>query len=267
MAPAPSKKSRVPGCLGALDAAGVETPDAAELAERVLELQAANEELAQFAHAASHDLREPLRMVISYVELLNEDYRDKLDDQARLYIDFAVDGAKRMRLLIDDVLHYSQVGSSAEERIVVDSQALAQDAVDDLRDDIDGTKGEVSIGALPSVRACPSQMKQLFHALLSNAIKFRRQDAAPRVDVSATVDGDEHVFRVTDNGIGFDMQYAERVFGAFQRLHARSEYDGAGLGLALCKKIIERHDGRIWVESMPGTGSCFLFSLPVGEIG
>ena len=236
-----------------------------EQAETALALQAAelahsNQELQQFAYVASHDLQEPLRMVTSYVQLLERRYKDQLDADANEFIDYAVDGASRMQGLINDLLAYSRVGTQAKEFEPTDCKAVLERVLADLHTTVAEGNAVVSHDALPTITADPSQLGQVFQNLISNAIKYRC-DRAPEIHISAERKDSEWLFSVRDNGIGIDPQYAERIFVIFQRLHTREEYPGTGIGLAVCKKIVERHRGRIWVESEAGKGSTFYFTI------
>jgi PAS domain S-box-containing protein len=232
-----------------------------ELAQRAEELARSNEELQRFAYVASHDLQEPLRMVASYTQLLQRRYADKLDGDANEFIEYAVDGARRMQQLIKDLLEYSRVGTRGKELQAVDVASVLDDALANLQAAILDAGADVRYGPSPVALADASQLTQVFQNLIGNAIKFRGADA-PRVDVNAVRAGSEWLFSVADNGIGVEPRYAERIFAIFQRLHTREEYSGTGIGLAICKKIIERHGGRIWVESRPGAGATFSFTLP-----
>jgi PAS domain S-box-containing protein len=226
------------------------------------ELERSNAELEHFAYVASHDLQEPLRMVASYTQLLARRYRDKLDAPALEFVEFAVDGAKRMQTLIQDLLAFSRVGTHGAPFVLVDCDDAIAKVLRDLAGLIEETGGSVTPGPLPKVWADASQLGQLFQNLIANALKFRSADP-PCVSVRADREGDHWVFSVQDNGIGIPAAHAERIFVIFQRLHTREEYPGTGIGLALCKKIVERHGGRIWVESEAGQGSVFRFTLPV----
>jgi PAS domain S-box-containing protein len=234
----------------------------------LVDLQRSNAELEQFAYVASHDLQEPLRMVASFVQLLGENYRGRLDADADEFIGYAVDGAKRMQQLILDLLEYSRVGTRGQPFEPTDATQVCQAAIQDLEVAITEAGVTVVCDPLPTVLADPTQIRQLFQNLIANAIKFHGAEP-PRMHISAreTFEVSETSkvfweFAVRDNGIGIEPQYFERIFVIFQRLHSRSEYPGTEIGLAVCKKIVERHGGRIWVESAPGRGSTFYFTLP-----
>jgi signal transduction histidine kinase len=230
------------------------------LAERSRDLARSNAELERMAYIASHDLQEPLRMVASYVQLLERRYMGKLDEDAHEFIGFAVDGAKRMQALIDDLLTISRVDTKARPMHPVDlGQALAA-ALRSLRIAIEESQAEVRAAPLPVVRGDSAQLTQVFQNLVSNAIKFCQ--TPPRVTLSARRDGRLWRIEVGDNGIGVPAEYRERIFGMFQRLHGRREYAGTGIGLAICQKIVERHGGNIWVEDGADGGSLFVFTVP-----
>jgi PAS domain S-box-containing protein len=237
----------------------------AELEALNQSLRRSNQELEQFAYVASHDLQEPLRMVSSYTQLLAQRYGDKLDEDARDFIAFAVDGALRMQRLIQDLLSYSRVTTRGHPLTPFDAHAALGQAVSDLQAAIRDSSALVTNDELPMVRGDQGQVTQVFLNLVGNAIKFRKPDMPPRVHVSAARDADRPgfwTFAVSDNGIGIDEKYFSRLFVIFQRLHGKSEYPGTGIGLALCKRIVERHGGAIWVESHPSAGTTFYFTLP-----
>jgi PAS domain S-box-containing protein len=232
-----------------------------QLTRTLAELERSNKELEQFAYVASHDLQEPLRMISSFTQLLAQRYEGQLDDKAQQYIRYAVDGALRLQTLIDDLLAYSRVGTRGQPLEPADSHAVLGEAIRNLVATIGENRAIITNDDLPMVRADAAQLVLVFQNLLSNAIKFRREEV-PRVHVSAQDHGGEWVFSVQDNGIGIEPQHAERIFVIFQRLHTREEYPGTGIGLAVCKRIVERHGGKIWFESEPGNGTKFFFSVP-----
>jgi PAS domain S-box-containing protein len=242
----------------------------AELLRRTTALERSNADLQQFAYVASHDLQEPLRMVAQFTQLLEERYSATLGETGREFVGYAVRGAIRMQKLIEDLLAFSRVGTHGRSFEPVNCNESLNRAMANLRAAMRDAAAKVSHEHLPTVAADASQMVQLFQNLVGNAIKFKGEKP-PRVQVSAARKGNEWVFSVRDNGIGFEPQHAERIFVIFQRLHGVEEYPGTGIGLALCKKIVERHGGRIWTESQPGKGATFFFSIPdaanVGERG
>ncbi|HZT61992.1 MAG TPA: ATP-binding protein [Burkholderiales bacterium] len=226
------------------------------------ELARSNSELQQFAYVASHDLQEPLRMIGSYTQLLERRYGDKLDGDARDFMGFIVDGATRMKQLIEDLLAYSRVGTRGKELRPVPAQSALDRALANLRAAIESSAAQITHDTLPDVSADDTQLVQLFQNLIGNSIKFRKKEEPMRIHVGVQDAEGEWRFSVADNGIGIEQQYFERIFMVFQRLHTRDEYPGTGIGLAICKKVIDRHRGRIWVESAPGKGSTFVFTLP-----
>jgi PAS domain S-box-containing protein len=233
----------------------------AHLLNKVEELNRSNEELGQFAYIASHDLQEPLRMVASYTQLLARRYKGRLDADADEFIAFAVDGANRMQRLIQDLLAYSRVGTKGSDLVDTSSEEALQRALVNLRGAIEESGAEITHGDMPAVLADEMQLIQLFQNLVGNAIKYQ-SPGIPRVHISAAKStGSTWLFSVKDNGLGIDPQYFEKIFGMFQRLHKRDEFAGTGIGLAICKKIAERHGSRISVESQPGQGSTFRFAL------
>nr|WP_217589842.1 PAS domain S-box protein [Burkholderia sp. GbtcB21] len=234
------------------------------LRERTDELARSNRDLEQFAYVASHDLQEPLRAVAGPLQLLQRRYQGQLDARADEYIGHAVEGATRMQALIEDLLAYSRVGRSDNPFQSMQCAAALDNALNNLAVALEEAGAEVHRGFLPTVQAIPSQLTLLFQNLVGNAVKFRRNDEPLQIRVGAEPGADGWLFRVEDNGIGIDAQYFERIFLIFQRLHTRRDYPGTGIGLALCKRIVERHGGRIWVESEPGKGATFLFTLPAG---
>ncbi len=232
-----------------------------KLRETLAEVERSNTELEHFAYVASHDLQEPLRMVSSYTQLLERRYKDRLDSDASEFIAYAVDGAKRMQRLINDLLSYSRIGTRGQPFQPASLQASLDDALANLKISIEESGAVISHDPLPTVDVDEGQMVQLFQNLLDNAIKFRG-DHAPRIHIFARHTEEEWTIAVEDNGIGIEPQYFERIFIVFQRLY-RQEYRGTGIGLALVKRIVERHGGRIWLESSPGSGSTFYFTIPV----
>ncbi|QDS98052.1 CHASE domain-containing sensor histidine kinase [Adhaeretor mobilis] len=245
----------------------------AELRIHAAELQRSNAELEQFAYVASHDLQEPLRKVTACCQVLLEDYSSKLDDKAKQWISYAVDASERMRQMIKDLLSFSKIGRDEEHSEVVDANRVCHDALSNLQYTIDETQAKVEVANLPTVQSNGTQLTLLLQNLIGNALKYRGE-ATPEVHVSASEEGEFWKFRVADNGIGIEPQYRDRIFLIFQRLHAREAYQGTGIGLAICKKIVERHSGTIWLESQSDedmqrgqeaptkSGSVFYFTLP-----
>ncbi|MDT4916289.1 MAG: hypothetical protein QOH89_989 [Pseudonocardiales bacterium] len=239
-----------------------------QLRQRTAELTRSNDDLQQFAYVASHDLSEPLRKVANFCQLLERQYGDQLDDRAKQYIDFAVDGAKRMQALIMDLLALSRVGRTTDAFVPVALDAALDRALDNLGDRITSSGARIErLTPLPTVLGDPSLLSSLFENLVSNAVKYRREDVAPEIRISAEHGGDEHLWTisVSDNGIGIDPQYAEKIFAIFQRLHLRDSYGGTGIGLAMCRKIVEFHGGQIRLEPVQSqSGAVFTFVLPEG---
>jgi signal transduction histidine kinase len=265
-----SMRGRILSELSAIQAANASLGDAntslgdanAALEQRTADLQRSNSELEQFAYVASHDLQEPLRKVASFCQLLQRRYGGQLDEKADQYIEYAVDGAKRMQLLINDLLAFSRVGRVEQQRVAVPAGDLLAQAEVNLGTAIRRARATVEAGGLPTVLAEPTLLTAVFQNLISNAIKFRGE-RAPVVSVTAERDGDFWQFAVADNGIGISPDYAERIFVIFQRLHDKATYPGTGIGLAMTRKIIEYHGGRVWLDTTATTGARFCFTLPV----
>ncbi len=232
-----------------------------ELLQRNQDLARSNTELQQFAYVASHDLQEPLRMVASFIQLLAKRYQGRLDAQADEFIAYASDGATRMQRLINDLLAYSRLETRRRPYEPTPIADMLELSLMNLRVAIAESEAVVSHDPLPTVMADQDQLTQLFQNLVGNAIKFHGPEA-PRIHVSAEASAHAWTLAVRDNGIGLESQYAQRIFVIFQRLHTAAQYPGPGIGLAICKKIVERHGGRIWVESTPGAGACFKFTMP-----
>lgn len=232
------------------------------LQEKLLELQRSNEDLQQFAYVCSHDLQEPLRVISNYTQLLAKRYTGRvLDESAHEFIEFTVDATKRMQELINDLLLYSRVQTKGQEFADTDCSLIAELAIANLKIAITESGAKLHCDPLPTVKGDSSQLLQLFQNLISNAIKFR-SEKPPEIYISAEDTGSAWQLTVRDNGLGFDKKYERRIFIIFQRLHTKEMYPGSGIGLAVCKKIVERHGGRIWVDSEPNKGSSFHFTLP-----
>ena len=233
-----------------------------KLKETLEDLARSNRELEQFAYVASHDLQEPLRKVASFTNLLNKRYKDKLDEKASKYMWYIVDGAKRMQTLINDLFLYSRAGRGAVLHDPADLNEIFETLKSDIRYVISKNTAEVTSDSLPVVKGSSVQLQQLLQNLILNGIKFQNEEK-PKIHVSAEKKKGKWIISVKDNGIGIEKEYSERIFGIFQRLHTKDKYPGTGIGLSICKKIVERHGGHIWVESEPGKGSVFYFSIPV----
>jgi signal transduction histidine kinase len=235
-----------------------------QLEEQAGELRRSNAELEQFAYVASHDLQEPLRKIASFCQALKARYHGQLDDRADQYIDFAADGAKRMQILINDLLAFSRVGRGGRELELVELGDVLAAARSALAPALEDSGGRIVVGELPVVSGDRAQLTSLFQNLISNAVKFRGVEP-PLVEIAALRHRDEWQLSCADNGIGIDEEYAERIFLIFQRLHARDAYEGSGIGLALCRKIVEYHGGRIWLDTDYADGACFRFTLPIAK--
>jgi signal transduction histidine kinase len=232
--------------------------------ERTAELARSNAELEQFAYIASHDLQEPLRMISSYVQLLERRYKGQLDPDADEFIGYAADGALRMQRMINDLLAYSRVGTRGKSFERIDLETVLAQAIKNLHLSIKEKNATVTFERLPAVYGDAGQLTQVFQNLIDNALKFHG-DEPPEVHVSASIQKGECTCSIRDNGIGIAPEYQSRLFLLFQRLHTRQEYPGTGIGLAICKRIVERHGGKIWIESMPGEGSTFYFQIPTTQ--
>ena len=233
-----------------------------ELKQMVGQIRRSNTELEQFAYVVSHDLQEPLRMVASYTQLLAKRYQDKLDADANDFITYAVDGTERMRVLLNDLLDYSRVGTRGKPFKPTDCEEVLHQATTNLKVAIEESGALVTYDYLPTLMADEGQLIQLFQNLVGNAVKFCNQES-PCIHVSAETKSNAWLFSVRDNGIGIDPQHGQRIFEMFKCLHTREEYPGTGMGLSICKKIVERHGGHIWVQSQLGEGSTFYFTIPV----
>ncbi len=229
------------------------------------DLQRSNEDLERFAYVVSHDLQEPIRMIVSYAQLLQRRYGGRLDADADDFIGFIEQGGRRMQALVTDLLAYSRISTQAQPLQPTDCTAVLREVLEGLRLQIEEVHAEVAWTPLPTVVADASQLRQVFQNLIENAIKFRREGVPPRVHVAAERRNSMVQFSVADNGIGIEPPYYDKIFVIFQRLHAQERYPGTGIGLAVVKRIVERHGGRIWVESEPGKGSTFFFTLPAVE--
>ncbi len=225
-------------------------------------LEAANKELEAFAYSVSHDLRAPLRAVDGFARMVLEDYADKLDDEGRRHLRVIRDGAQKMGRLIDDLLSFSRLGRREMALANIDMTALARDVAEELRRQESGRAIEIAIAPLPSAHGDPAMFRQVWANLLANAIKFTRPRAPAHIEVGGQADGDENVYSVKDNGVGFNMQYADKLFGVFQRLHGPEEFEGTGVGLALVQRIVYRHGGHVWAEGKLDAGATFSFALP-----
>ncbi|HMJ02593.1 MAG TPA: ATP-binding protein, partial [Conexibacter sp.] len=238
-----------------------------QLDEQARELARSNAELEQFAYVASHDLQEPLRKVASFCQLIEQRYGDQLDERGRQYVDFAVDGAKRMQQLINDLLAFSRVGRGAVEQPLVDGDDVLRQALASLAESVEQSGARIDAGPLPRVRAEPALLAAVFQNLIGNALKFRADGRPPHVEISARRGEGEWLFTCADDGIGVESEYADRIFMIFQRLHPKDAYAGTGIGLAMCRKIVEYLGGRIWLDTDVGDGrTTFRFTLPAIDL-
>ncbi|GGL87153.1 hypothetical protein GCM10010840_26310 [Deinococcus aerolatus] len=251
--------------VGSLSLALERAEQAGELQQRTRELERSNAELEQFAHVASHDLQVPIRAVTSFAGIIKRRYQAELDTRGQLYLQQIIDNGEHMKRLVDDLLTLSSVGTRQREHQQVQVETVVDAVVSRLQ--VENLEARITRTALPAVQADPQQLDQLFQNLISNALKYRRDEVIPQVRVSAGRDGPMWRFAVADNGIGIEAAYFERIFEIFQRLHGRETFEGTGIGLAVCKKIVERHGGHLWLESTPGQGTTFFFTIPMGEHG
>ena len=235
-----------------------------KLARQADELARSNAELQEFAYVASHDLQEPLRVISGFVQLLSDRYGGQMDETADEFIGYVVDGTERMKILINDLLEYSRVGTRGRPLEPVESASALENAVSNLRVAIREADAKITHDRMPRVQGDINQLSQLFQNLISNGMKFHGEKR-PEIHISSVQVGESWIMSVSDNGIGIDPQHNDRIFGMFKRLHGRGEYPGTGIGLAICSKIVERHTGKIWVESELGNGATFSFTLPVAE--
>jgi len=234
-----------------------------ELERYASDLKRSNQELEQFAYVSSHDLQEPLRMIVSYLQLISRRYQGKLDSDADEFIGYAVDGAKRLQRMISDLLILSRVGTRGKEFASTNCENALKEVLTSLQIIIEETNATITYDSLPTIMVDDIQLLQLFQNLITNAIRYRGAES-PRIHIGVKFQDDGWLFSVKDNGIGIDPKYSERIFGIFQRLHTKEEYAGTGIGLAVCQRIVRRHGGRIWVESKLGEGSTFHFTIPTG---
>lgn len=231
-----------------------------ELEKRWEDLLLINQELEKFSFIASHDLQEPLRTIISYIQLLQMKYKEKFDDDGNEFMDFVVNASYRMKNIIDDLLQYSRINNSEEELKPVDCNKIVKEVLENLNGSIQASKAKIQVGKLPVINANPIQIAQLFQNLLSNAIKFNGGEY-PKIRISFKENEPYYLFSIEDNGIGIEQKFASKIFEIFQRLHGREEYTGTGIGLAICKKIVERYGGKIWMNSEINKGTVFYFTI------
>ncbi|MGZ7068455.1 MAG: sensor histidine kinase, partial [Methanobacterium sp.] len=236
-----------------------------QLKEIITELERSNQELQSFAYITSHDLQEPLRSIASYAQLLKRRYKGQLDSDADDFIEYMVSGATRLQDMIKGLLDYSRVGTQGEEFKEFDSEDALNNTLSNLKSSIEECNAEVTHDKLPVITADESQITRVFQNLMGNALKFRKEGIMPKIHIKARKEDNEYVFSVHDNGIGMEKQYSDRIFEVFKRLHPIGEYEGTGIGLAVVKRIVERHGGHIWVESELGKGTTFYFTIPIDE--
>jgi light-regulated signal transduction histidine kinase (bacteriophytochrome) len=232
-----------------------------ELTRHVKELAISNAELEQFAYVASHDLQEPLRMITAFLTQLEKKYNDVIDDKGKTYIAFAVDGAKRMRQIILDLLEFSRVGKTNDNKEELDLDALIKEIQILFRKQIEETKAVIKVNPLPVISAYKTPLRQVFQNLIGNALKYSKKETPVIITISAYDLGSHWKFTIADNGIGIEKEYFDKIFIIFQRLHNKDDYSGTGMGLAIAKKIVENQGGKIWLESEEGKGSCFYFTF------
>ncbi|MFZ4523785.1 MAG: sensor histidine kinase, partial [Bacteroidales bacterium] len=237
------------------------------VAERTQQLETANKELQfhlseleQFSYVSNHDLQEPLRTLTQFTQIFNEKYIGTVDEEGKKYIEFISKSAARMKLLVKDLFEYSMLGKESVKTLI-DCNNTVNTVLSDLEDSVNESKAKVSVQKLPTINGYETEMRLLFQNLITNAIKYQKKDIIPEINISAESRGKEWLFSIMDNGIGIEEKYNEKIFIIFQRLHNRSDFEGTGIGLAHCKKIVEMHGGKIWVESTPGAGSTFLFTI------
>ena len=233
-----------------------------KVTDRTARLESVNKELEAFSYSVSHDLRAPLRAINGYSVMLKEDYNDTLDEEGQRILNAIMHNARQMGALIDDLIAFSGMSRKTVEHSPVDMTDLAEKSLGELHELEKPVNLHVSLRSLPDCFGDQSMIKQVWVNLLSNAIKYSSRNAEPRIEIGASANGDKNIYFIKDNGVGFDMKYAHKLFGVFQRLHSASEFQGTGIGLALAQRIINKHNGQIWAEAEPGKGATFFFSLP-----
>jgi light-regulated signal transduction histidine kinase (bacteriophytochrome) len=235
--------------------------------DRTAQLESANKELEAFSYSVSHNLRSPLRAIDGFSHILLRGYLDKLDDEGKRLLNVVRDNTRRMGQLIDDILNFSRSGRVEITSSEIDMQSVAHAVLKDLQPAVDNNKLQLDIDAIPRINGDSAMMRQVFVNLLSNAIKFSRPTDIAKIKVGGSIEGDEAIYFVKDNGVGFDMQYADKLFGVFKRLHGVTEFEGTGIGLAIVKRIVTRHGGRVWAEGKVNEGATIYFALPTKETG